>query len=272
MFDTSASNTKIPAFLRTVTIVECVVVGVTATVLFFLPVLANAIWAWAIPPYNSRYVGAIYYAALLPLVIFAATGRWSPGRVVLWMIFTFTTTIGVVMFLHIPSFDWARPANYGFWFLYIFLPINSAFFLYRLRGLPIAGAMDSTSQWRTLFMILAVVLGLYGIALILTPETATAFWPWKVDAFHGRIYAATFITPAVGAWVIGRRGSQAERLTLGTTLLTLGILSIIGVIWASATVPPERKVDYASLGTWAFFAMNLITALVGGVLARPQGK
>lgn len=70
---------------------------VAAVGLFFLPNLSRNLWAWDVPPFNSRYSGSIYFAALLPLVIFAVLGRWSPGRVVLWMIFTFTRTIAVVM-------------------------------------------------------------------------------------------------------------------------------------------------------------------------------
>ena len=263
MYDSSPQNTAVPSFLRLVTIVESIVVGVTATVLFFLPSVGNAIWAWAIPPFNSRYVGAIYFAAFLPLVIFAISGRWSPGRLVLWMIFAFTTSIGLVMLIHIPNFDWGRPATYAFWFLYIFLPFNSAFFIYRLRDLKVAGGKNIAASWQTLLLGITIVLGLYGIGLLIMPETLTAFWPWTIDAFHGRIYAATFITPAVGAWLIYKQSTVSERLVLGLTLLALGVLSIIGVIWTSATVPAARQIDYSSLGTWVFFGMNIASGLAG---------
>src|SRR3954471_8477633 len=97
MYDTSAKNTAISPFLRTTIIVECLVVAAAAITLFFFPAFAKTAWVWDVPPFNSRYVGAIYFAALLPLIIFAWTARWSPGRVVLWMIFVFTTSIGLVM-------------------------------------------------------------------------------------------------------------------------------------------------------------------------------
>ena len=43
MYDSSPQNTPVPSFLQLVTIVESIVVGVTATVLFLLPSLGNAI-------------------------------------------------------------------------------------------------------------------------------------------------------------------------------------------------------------------------------------
>ncbi len=263
MHDTSPQNPAVPSFLRLVTIVESVVVGVTASVLFLLPSMGNAIWAWAIPPFNSRYVGAIYFAAFLPLVVFAVSGRWSPGRLVLWMIFTFTTSIGLVMLIHIPIFDWSRPATYAFWFLYIFLPLNSAFFIYKLRELKVAESDIIPASWQMLLLGITVVFGLYGFGLLIMPETLTAFWPWKIDAFHGRIYAATFITPAVGAWLIYKKSVVSERLVLGLTLLSLGVLSIVGVMWTSATVPAAKQIDYSTFGTWVFFGMNVVSGLAG---------
>ncbi len=147
--------------------------------------------------------------------------------------------------------------------MYVFLPINSVFFIYGLRGLAVPGGDQTPGSWRILLLGITLVLGLYGLGLLIMPEALTAFWPWKIDAFHGRIYAATFITPAVGAWLLLRKSTASERLVLGSTLLALGVLSLAGVIWTSATVPAAKQIDYASLGTWAFLGMNVVCGLVG---------
>jgi len=263
MYDTSSKNTVIPTFLRITNIIECLVVAAAAGVLFFFPDIAKIAWVWAIPPFNSRYVGAIYTAALLPLVVFAIAGRWSPGRVVLWMILAFTTSIGLVMLMYTPQFEWTRLGTPIFWLLYIFLPINSVYFLYKLRSWEVFDSEDNSPMIRNLLLAVLILSGLYGIGLLLIPETVTAFWPWKIDAFHGRIYAATFLTPALGAWIINRRSAPSERLVLGLTLATLGVLAIIGLVWTSAGVPLDKQVNYASLGTWAFIGMNLLCGAAG---------
>lgn len=263
MLDTSPQNTPIPKFLRVVTVIECVVVAAAALVLFLSPSIAKVAWVWDIPPYNSRYTGAIYFAALLPLVVFAITARWSPGRVVLWMIFTFTTSIFAVMLFFIPSFLWDRLGTPVYWLLYVLLPFNSIFFLYSLRKFKVAGAEKNSPLVRTVLIAMAGISAVYGIALLVAPLAATSFWPWSIDEFHARVYAATYLTPAVGAWITRNRSSYAERLVLGLTLATLGVLSIIGTVWTSTQVPLERQVDYTNLGTWGFIATNLVWAGLG---------
>ena len=272
MATSGSANPPIPPFLRFVTWVECAVVFAAAAALFFAPAAASQIWAWAPPPFNSRFVGAVYFAALLPLVVMAARGRWAPGRMVLWMIFTFTGSIMVVMFFHGRQFEWGRWATWAFWFLYIFLPITSAVFLYRLRTLRVPDAQAAPGPWPGMIQILAVLLGVYGLALLAIPEAATSFWPWPVDAFHGRIYAATFVTPAVGAWLTRKQANPWEYITLGLTLAILGVFSIAGTIWTSATVAPDRRVDYAAAGTIVFLAMNAVLIVVGGALARAGSR
>jgi hypothetical protein len=127
-------NPRVPDFLRAVTWVECGVVASAALLLLTTPKRGGQdIWAWITPPLNARYVGVIYLAALVALLVFAVHGRWNPGRLVLWEIFVFTTAIMVVMLAYAGRFEWARVATWVFWPLYLFLPVNSAVFLWRLR-------------------------------------------------------------------------------------------------------------------------------------------
>ena len=115
------------------------------------------------------------------------------------MIFVFTTAILLVMLAYTDRFEWARFATWLFWALYVFLPVNSAVFLWRLRDLPLAGATTRSPAASAGLTLLALAMGGYGLALLAVPEDAAGFWPWPVDDFHGRIYAAAYLTPAAGA-------------------------------------------------------------------------
>ena len=249
-------NPRIPEFLRSVTWVECAVVAGAAGLLYLLPKWGGQdIWAWQTPPFNARYVGAIYLGALVPLVILAVTARWSPGRVVLWMIFTFTASIMVVMLAYADRFEWARLATWVFWALYLFLPVNSAVFLWRLRDLEPPGLVKQTPAARAALTLLALAFGGYGLALLLVPEDATGFWPWPVDAFHARIYAATYLTPAVGLLVVRRAGTPDEFRTIGATMVIFGVAAIMGVLLTDSDA-----------GTWGFFAINAAPILIGAAM------
>ncbi len=262
----SQSLPQIPSFLRFVTAFEVIVVLVAAVGLFFLPVPARELWAWSAAPFNSRQMGAIYFAALLPLLILALNGRWDGGRAVLWMIFSFTGVVMLAMLIHSDKFQWARVSTWGFWFLYLFLPVNSAIYLYRLRNWPITDAVINPPGLRQILNAIALAAGLYGLALFLFPGPATSFWPWPVDAFHGRMYSSALIAPAVSAWVARQRSSPAELRILGAALILLGGMTLAGLVWTSNTVAPERRANFAALSTWAFVALQLLTMVAGAAL------
>ena len=268
MFDRSTGNPTVPSFLRWVLAVECSVVFVAGGLLFFLPGLASELWPWIIPPFNSRFVGAVYLAAYLPLILFWFVPRWIPGRLTLWMILTFTSLILIAMIIHWDAFEWSRPATFlVFWPLYIFLPINSAIFLWKSNGYGAASGYDGPILMRLVFWALAVLGGVYGLCLLIAPELLTRFWPWPVDDFHARMYAAAFGTPAVAAWILSfRRRFAAEYLSMGLNLVAGGFLPILGTLWTNISVPVERQIDFSSAGTWIFFIFFFVTGIMGIVL------
>lgn len=267
MFDRSDDNPRISAFLRFVIAIECSVVFVAGVLLFFLPGLAANLWAWTIPPFNSRFVGAVYLAAYIPLIIFWSVPRWRPGWLTLWMILAFTTLVMITMLIHRDVFEWNRLSTFIFWPLYIFLPVNSAFFLLRSRAPRGTNGYDGSAALRIVLLIFALVGGLYGLGLLIAPEALTRFWPWQVDAFHGRMYAAAFVTPAVAAWILSfRRRFAAEYLSFSLNLLAGGFLPILGTLWTNVQVPVERQINFSSPGTWIFFIFFLLTGVLGVIL------
>jgi len=265
VFDRSDSSPTVPPFLRLVLAVECSVVFAAGVLLFFLPGLAAQLWPWTIPPFNSRFVGAVYLAAYLPLILFWFVPRWSPGRLTLWMILTFTTMVLVVMIIHWDVFAWERPSTFlVFWPLYVFLPFNSVFFLYRSHGAGVANGYNGPASLQIVLRIFALLGGAYGLGLLIAPETLTSFWPWQVDAFHGRMYAAAFGTPAVAAWIMNfRRQYAVEYLSLGVNLVVGGILPVLGTLWTNLSVPVERQINFSATGTWIFFLLFLVTGILG---------
>lgn len=265
MFDRSSDNPLVPSFLRWVLAVECSVVFVAGVLLFFLPDLAANLWPWVIPPFNSRFVGSIYLAAYLPLILFWLVPRWKPGWLTLWMILTFTTAILIAMLIHWEAFEWNRPSTFlVYWPLYIFLPINSAIFLIRSRGMGAAKGYDGPAFLRVVLWGFALLGGAYGLGQLVAPQQLTNFWPWRVDAFHARMYAAAFMTPAVGAWILSFRQQFAvEYLSSGLNLVVGGLLPILGTLWTNTQVPAERQVNFSAAGTWIFFILFFLTSLLG---------
>ncbi|HEY3475223.1 MAG TPA: hypothetical protein VGK56_11480, partial [Anaerolineales bacterium] len=249
MFDRSDDNPAVPAFLRLVIAVECSVVFVAGILLFFLPGLASELWAWSIPPFNSRFVGSVYLAAYLPLIIFWFVPRWIPGRLTLWMILTFTTLVMITMLIHSNVFAWDRLATFIFWPLYVFLPLNSAFFLMKSKEAGNAKGYDGPAYLHILLLIFALLGAAYGLGLLVAPEALTRFWPWAVDAFHARMYAAAFVTPAIAAWILSsRRRHAAEYLGFGLNLIAGGFLPIVGTLWTNMQVPAERHINFSATG------------------------
>jgi hypothetical protein len=220
--------------------------------IFFLPNVVRPYWPWTIAPFNAGFVGAVYLGALTATLFMIFYNRWAPARIVISMIFAFTIIILGVILTHLDQFNFQNPVTWGWIFFYIALPINCAYYLWLYRNTPPENAYPTGDGWRYFLMAFAGLLGIYGLALLITPTTASAFWPWLIDAFHGQTYSSTFVTIAVGSYLIARQAASAEWKTLGITVIVVGAASILGLLLVNGTVPLERKVNWALPGTWVW--------------------
>lgn len=268
----ASTNPSISPLLRVFTWIEVLVLFVAGGGLFFLPDLARAQWPWIIAPFNARFVGAVYLGSFVSAALMAFHGRWAPGRIVLPMIFIFTSIVLGISFFNLEKFDLQKWQPWVWFILYTSLPINSAYHLWLYRNREPADAHSTPDRWHTFMWILTTLLGLYGMSLLIVPTTASAFWPWPIDAFHGQMYSVVFITSAVGTYLISRRAASVEWQTLGLTLLVIGASSIIGLLLADSVVPLEKKVNWALSGTWIWMALMIVIGGSGAAMFLQAGK
>jgi hypothetical protein len=253
-------NPKISSLLRVLTFVEVVVLFFAGFGLFFAPKLVEQFWPWKLLPFNARFLGAVYAAACLAAIMQTAYARWSPARLVTPMIFVFTAIIIILSFIYLGQFDFQRWEVWVWFFLYTILPINAAYHLWLYRNLPPVDSTLLTNSAKMILTIQAVVLGLYGLALIFIPAVAKMNWSWEIDNFHAQLYSVTFITPAIGAYVLTKGATKLEWQTLGSAQIVLGLFPIIGVIIVDVSA---KRVHWSAPGTWIWFALFIAMLTVG---------
>jgi hypothetical protein len=256
---TPAENPRVSFAVRFFTWVEVVVVGAAAG-LWTFPELVIPFWPWQLTPFNAFFVGATYFAAWVSLIVFAWTGRWDPGRVVLPMIGAFTAYVLLISIVGWNTFLWDRPGTYAWWVLYIALPINCGIHLWLYRSWPPVSPRVTPLALRAVLLATAGAFGLYALAMLIAPEAVTGWWPWPMDAFNGRMYGVLFLTMAVGAALVARAASRLEMLTFGLTILTVGLTSLIGLV---RTDIPLQRVQWGAPGTVAWLALFAFTAVLG---------
>jgi hypothetical protein len=257
----SDDNPTLTPLLRLLTLIEVIVLAGAGGLLFFAPETAQAQWPWTIAPFNTRFMGAIYLGALTAVLIMLWVARWAPARPVLVTIFIFTTIVLAVSALYAARFDFQRWGTWAWFALYIILPLNAAYHLYRYRSLPPASAAPVPRAWRVVLLIASAALYIYGLGLLAAPAFFSGFWPWAIDDFHARIYSATFIAGASGLLVVSRLAARVEFETAALAQVTFCLFAILGVLVVDASV---RRVDWSQAGGWLWIGA-LALGLIGGL-------
>lgn len=253
-------NPPLPLLLRLVILVAFLLLIAAGVSLFLLPDFARAHWAWQLTPFNTRFLGAIYLAGLVPITMLLLKGRSTPTRLVIAMLFVFATNITLVSFFYLDRFIFARKVT-GIWFwIYITLTVIAAYYLPRYRNLSLSRSIQLSSVWRTYLWLQAIVLGMYGLGLIIAPSSFSAFWPWKLDNFHAQLYSSIFLTGAVGSLILSSAAAKIELLTLGLTQAVFGLLVIVGIAITDLSLD---KIDWYLPGTWLWFKAFAVLSIAG---------
>ena len=253
-------NPQISSLLIMVTAIESLVLLVTGVGLLLFPSVIRPWWPWELSPFNALLLAAIYSASLVATAMVVYVKRWAPARVVVPMIFIFTAIILVVCLITIDRFDFQYWGTWVWFFLYVIIPANAAYHIWLYRKLKPVNPFPLPALWRGALLIPTILLGLYGIGLLIAPESFSSFWPWPIDEFHGRMYSVLYITPATGALLLFGAAASIELLTMGLTQIVGGGATILGFVIIDNQVD---KVDWSASGTWLWIGSFAIILLTG---------
>src|SRR5450432_746060 len=223
-------NPQITLLLRLVTFVEVLVLAAAGFGLFFVYATAAPMWAWDIKPFNAGFMGAIYLASFTTVLLLFIVGRWTPARLALPMLFTFTAVVLVVSLFNLDRFHFDRWVTWVWFALYIIVPIDSLYHLWLYRRLAPAQSAATPPAWRVYLIAQGIALGLYSLAMLIAPTTFTGFWPWSFDAFHAQVYSAIGFVAVATALSLARYAAPLDFLTLGLLQTILGVFAVLDVI------------------------------------------
>ena len=245
-------NPLIPPLLRGVTWVEVAALLLAGGGLFFLSDAAQTAWPWSIEPFNALFLGAVFLASLAAVGMLVVYPRWAPARLLLPMIFVFSSLLLLVTLVYPQRFQFERWSTYIWYALCLGLPAVAVYCLYAYRNLPSPVTFPTPLRWRQVLLAHALVMGLYGFAMFAAPIWLTSFWPWEIDAFHGRLYSVVFTTIAVGGIGLAHYAAPVERLTLGLAYAVLGLFSLFSALIADAG---RNAVNWSTPGAWLWVAL-----------------
>lgn len=266
--ESTEHNPPLSRLLQLMNMVEALVLAAAVIGLFFLYDVTKAYWAWDITPFNARFIGAIYAASLVVVVVLALNNRWSPARVIVPMIGLFTVIVLVITLMYWSQFVPSRPATWAWIPLYVLLPLNAAYHLWQYRSLSPAQVIRVPTWIKLILMAQAGVLLVYSLAMFVMPAAATSFWPWAVDAFHSRLYAPIFLAAALGSYMVARGASRMELMGLSMGQAVFGAVAIFGTLYVDSIV---KRIDWSQFGAWLFIGIFVIAIILGvayGVVAR----
>ena len=229
-------NPSITLFLRAFTLIETLVLIGAGFGLFLFPGIVRPLWPWEIAPFNTRFLGAIYLGAMVSVGYMFLSARWSPTRPVLRAIFTFTGIVLIVSLFTSSQFDFKSWPVWGWFAIYISLPISAGYHLWLYRAMPTGHLNPVPLKWGSVFRVAGVLFGLYGLGLLFLPNTFGDTFPWTLDVFHSQLYSAMFFTGSVMIFTIAKSSTPAEFIATGLTVATFRIFAILGLFIVDAQV------------------------------------
>ena len=258
-------NSILPPLLLAIVIVSIVLLIIVGGVLFCFPEFAQARWVWPLKPFNTRFLGAIYLTALVGLSSLVLSRRSALARLIVPMMWVFTTVVLMVSCLQLQQFDAGRKATDIWFWLYLVDCVGASYYWGYFRSYNFVGLRRLPLPWALGLGVQSGLLGMYGLSLLFAPVVTGGAWMWPLDVFHAQLYSSIFLTGAVGSALLSRWATVAEIRTLGAVQLTFSSLVLLGIWLVDKDI---QGINWGLFVNWVWVGAIALLGLIGLGLIR----
>lgn len=242
---------SIPIWLRALFLINVILLAPQGVGLFSP---SNIPFPVAVTPLNARFIGALYLAAAVGMILSALGRDLADLRILLFAFAVISVLVLAVTFAYWGDFA-AKRVPIIWLITYVVDPIAAAAALATLR--PLRPAQPGAHQLSVLFRVEYVIFGVVGIILVLAPGTAALLWPWKITPLLSQVYGAFLLAFAVGAVLASGEGRPSGLIPPVASTLALGALALV----ASLLQLDRFTVGLAS-GIWFGVLVAVIVASI----------
>ena len=90
---------------------------------------------------------------------------------------------------------------------------------------------EALPNWAKNFLLVqGVIVGLFSLALILTPNLMVALWPWKITPLLAQTYGGPLLAYAIGSYMFAQRGTWNAVRTVAPAMFVFATLVLLASI------------------------------------------
>lgn len=222
----------------------------------FLPAQIDHFLPFRVPALHARFIGAMYIAGAVMMLLATASRAWHQVRVVTVILGVWTGLLGIVSLLHLSAFDWSWRPTWFWWFAYIWFPIGAAFIVWNQRHESSHPAEPPLSPLLRNFLIaLGTCAVVIALGLLLRPHMMIALWPWGITPLLTQIYSAPFLAYGIGSLYAARQHGWSEaRIPVIATLVLTSVAFVTSFLHTNLF-------NVGNPSTWAWFGGLGLAAL-----------
>ncbi len=228
---------------------------VMGALFFVYPSLVIGLWPWTVKALAVRFIGAIFLAI--------AFGCWSALRAKIWQRAKILVLVGGTFFgiTSIVSIVLAISQGGGYvistWTGYFLVASLGNFYLLNRYGWPRKpqDRLGASQPWkiaRLFFRIQTLVVGVFGIMMLLLPSIAQArFWPWYVATPTMQMFAGLFLATCLATgWASLQTDIGRIRVLLPLDMIfpTLALMAV----WIHWDQISSQSPSALVTGVWVF--------------------